>query len=212
MFEIQQIMKIFKWLIPAITVFVPFIIYFAIRNFGLRYLFSGLLLLYLLKSALSLRNGIKRNQIFIFATIITLLCFAIILNRASLALYTPALINLGLLLSFGSTLFIGPPLIETFARRQVNSLSDEEVRYCKNLTIVWSFFFVFNGSISVIISAAGNMEHWIIYNGFISYILIGLLFSIEMTYRYYRFRNYGNTFIDSFFKRIFKPRPIQVKD
>ncbi len=209
MAEVPQVIKPFKlilnFFVPVITVLVPFIIYFGIKYFGIRYLLYGLLFLYLLRSASGLRGGMKKNQVLILIIIAALLGLAIILNRASLALYTPALINLGLLLSFGSTLIIGPPIVEIFARKQVKSLSEKEVKYCRNLTLFWSFFFVINGSISLVISASENMDHWIIYNGFISYILIGLIFFIEMTYRYYRFRNYGNSFIDSIFKRIFKP-------
>lgn len=215
MFKKQKIIKTFQWIFsyfsPAITVFVPFIIYFGIRSIGFKYLFSGLLLLYILRLVYSLRKGITNNQIFIFTVIIVLLCCTVFFNRASLALYTPALINLGLLLSFGSTLFIGPPIIETFARKQRIELSDVEIKYCRKLTVIWSVFFIVNGGVSVVISLGRNMDSWIFYNGFLSYIMIGLLFSIEMTYRYYRFRNYGNTFIDNFYKRIFKPREFQAK-
>ncbi len=209
MTEVHKVIKPIKLslniFLPVVTVLVPFIIYCGIRFFGIRYLLTGLFFLYLLRSVFYLRKGMKKSQIFIFIIIAALLGLAIVLNRVSLALFTPALINLGLLLSFGSTLVFGPPLIEIFARRQVKSLSEQEVRYCRKLTGLWSLFFIINGSISLITAVAGNMEHWIIYNGFLSYIMIGLFFSIEMTYRYYRFRNYGNTVIDNFYKRIFKP-------
>jgi len=212
MTEVPQVIKPFKLILtfitPAITVLVPFVIYFGIKYFGIRYLLYGLLFLYLLRSASCLRGSIKRNQAFVLISIAAVFGLAIILNRASLALYTPVLINLGLLLSFGSTLFIGPPIVEIFARKHVKSLSEIEVKYCRNVTVLWSAFFIINGSISFIISATGNIDYWILYNGFVSYIMIGLIFFIEMTYRYYRFRNYGNSFIDSFFKRIFKPYSI----
>ncbi len=211
MTEAPQVVKpiklILNYFTPAITVLVPFIIYFGFKYFGIRYLLYGLLFLYLLRSASCLRGGIKRNQIFVLISIAVVFGMAIILNRASLALYTPVLINLGLLVSFGSTLFLGPPIVEIFARKHVKSLSEIEVKYCRNVTVLWIAFFIINGSISFVISATGNIDYWILYNGFISYILIGLIFLIEMTYRYYRFRNYGNSCIDTFFKRIFKPYP-----
>lgn len=212
MTEVPQVIKPFKLILtfitPAITVLVPFVIYFGFKYFGIRYLLYGLLFLYLLRSASCLKEGMKRNQAFVLISIAAIFGLAIILNRASLALYTPVLINLGLLLSFGSTLIIGPPIVEIFARKHVKSLSEIEVKYCRNVTVLWSAFFIINGSISFIISATGNIDYWILYNGFVSYIMIGLIFFIEMTYRYYRFRNYGNSFIDSFFKRIFKPYSI----
>jgi uncharacterized membrane protein len=215
MAELQQTVKpfklIFNFFTPAITVLVPFIIYFGIKYFGIRYLLYGLLLLYLLRSAHSLRAGMKKNQVIMLVIISTIFGLAIIFNRASLALYTPALINLGLLLSFGSTLFVGPPIIEIFARKHVKSLSENEVKYCRNVTILWSAFFIVNGCVSLAISATGNVDYWIIYNGFISYIMIGLIFIIEMTYRYYRFRNYGDSFIDSFYKRFFKPYSVDSR-
>lgn len=210
---LQVIIKRFKSILNSIVsvmnVVMPFIIYFGIRNYRYRYLFSGLLVLYLLRLAIPSRKIIKTKQMLVFAAIGTFFGCFMIFNRFSLALYTPVLINLGLLSGFVSTLFIGPPVIETFARRHVKALSDAEVKYCRNLTVIWSLFFLLNGSISFTISFTGNLEYWIIYNGIISYILIGLMFLIEMTYRYYRFRNYGNTFIDSFYKKIFKPFSVE---
>jgi len=180
MTEVPQVIKPFKLILtfitPAITVLVPFVIYFGIKYFGIRYLLYGLLFLYLLRSASCLRGSIKRNQAFVLISIAAVFGLAIILNRASLALYTPVLINLGLLLSFGSTLFIGPPIVEIFARKHVKSLSEIEVKYCRNVTVLWSAFFIINGSISFIISATGNIDYWILYNGFVSYIMIGLIF------------------------------------
>ncbi|NLE02607.1 MAG: hypothetical protein GX640_22310 [Fibrobacter sp.] len=199
------IKRIFSYLAPVVTIFVPFAIYLSFRNNSLRYLFCGLLALYVIRVVFFLRKGIKLRQVVIFMLTGLFLGFVMIFNRTFLALYTPTLINFGLLLSFGSTLYFGPPVIETFARMQVRTLSEAEVKYCRILTMLWSVFFLFNGSVSCAISSTGNLKYWLIYNGFISYIMIGLFFSIEMTYRYYRFRNYGHTIIDSFYKKIFKP-------
>ncbi len=195
----------------AVMICLPLLIYFGYKE-GIepRFIAFALLLFYGIRSGIfkkkSLRSILKSKQLYVVGSIILFFGIVIALNRATFFLYIPAFVNLGLLLSFGSTLFLGPPIIETFARRQVKKISAEEIHYCRNLTVLWSLFFLLNGTVSVIIALKDNMEYWVIYNGFISYILIGLFFAVEMTYRYWRFRNYGTTIIDSFYKRIFKEK------
>ena len=57
----------------------------------------------------------------------------------------PMLISFGLLYSFARTLWVPPPMVERFARRQKVDLSPDEVRYCRQVTLVWCGFFILNG-------------------------------------------------------------------
>ena len=65
-------------------------------------------------------------------------------------------------------------------------------RYCQKVTIIWCCFFILNGSISVCTAFAGKLfgvneevanTIWSVYNGGISYVLMGLLFAIEFIVR-----------------------------
>jgi acyl-CoA synthetase (AMP-forming)/AMP-acid ligase II/3-hydroxymyristoyl/3-hydroxydecanoyl-(acyl carrier protein) dehydratase len=79
-------------------------------------------------------------------------------------------------------------MIFRFARFQdkgiETSLAKERIaRYCKKVTFLWCGFFILNGSFSAFTVFAGSEFLWSIYNGGISYILMGLLFTGEYIIR-----------------------------
>lgn len=121
-------------------------------------------------------------------------------------LLAPVLINLALLASFGLSLRSDRPLVERFARLQVPDLPDDERAYCRSVTIVWCLFFVANGGICLALALRGDLTAWTLYTGFVSYLLIGLLFAVEYVYRHARFRRYRGAPGDALLKRVFPPR------
>ena len=121
-------------------------------------------------------------------------------------LLAPALINVALLVSFGSSLWGERPIIERFARLQTGDLTTAEVQYCRSVTLLWCGFFVVNGSAALFLALAGNIENWALFTGLISYILIGTLFGAEYIYRHWRFRRFVGGFADPLLKMVFPPR------
>jgi len=95
----------------------------------------------------------------------------------------PAAISVGLLLGFSWSLMNPPTIIERLARATAGDLPPEAIIYTRNVTIIWCCFFVFNITISIYTALAGSMQQWAFYNGFLSYLLIGFLFSIEYLFR-----------------------------
>ena len=96
--------------------------------------------------------------------------------------------NVLLLGAFGLTLFHPPSMIYRFAVLQDKSIPSSPgenriSKYCRKVTIVWVTFFVFNGSIAALTIFSGSDVLWSIYNGGVSYILIGLLFAGEFIVR-----------------------------
>lgn len=100
----------------------------------------------------------------------------------------PVLVNAGLLLAFVWTLVYPPTVIERLARLREPALPPSGVRYTRYVTWVWVAFFAINGSIAA--ATLWAEDHiWAIYNGLISYLLIGALFLGEFLFRqYYRGR------------------------
>jgi uncharacterized membrane protein len=117
----------------------------------------------------------------------------------------PALINVALLATFGSSLWTGRPMVERFARSQIEDLSDAEVGYCRRVTQVWCGFFIINGSIVLYLAAIRDIERWTLFTGLISYGLIGALFGAEYIYRHWRFRRYLGAFTDPVLMWFFPP-------
>jgi uncharacterized membrane protein len=103
-------------------------------------------------------------------------------SETVLRLY-PASISASMLLLFGATLLRPPTMVERFARLSHPELPPAAVRYTRQVTVVWCLFFAFNAAVAVYTAFAGSREAWALYNGFISYILMGILFAGERAVR-----------------------------
>jgi|TergutMp193P3_1026864.scaffolds.fasta_scaffold00478_5 uncharacterized membrane protein len=100
----------------------------------------------------------------------------------------PLLINLALLVSFGTSLFNPPTKVFRIAL-----LSDSSIRnsanlpdiesYCRGVTKVWCIFFALNALASSITILYSPDWVWALYNGLIAYILMGIIFAVEWLVR-----------------------------
>jgi len=100
----------------------------------------------------------------------------------------PVLINLFLLIGFGSSLLKNRvPVVETFARMIDGNLSTAQQQYCRSVTKVWCLFFLVNGSICVWLALFAPAAVWTLYTGGIAYVLMGALFAGEFIVRKIRF-------------------------
>ncbi len=101
----------------------------------------------------------------------------------------PVLIQLMLMTFFGRTLLKGkgPAFIESFVRLEFPEIPPEIVRYCRQLTFMWTGFFAFNAIMCVGLAILGNDAWWALYNGVFIYLMIGLLTTGEYIYRHFRF-------------------------
>ena len=119
-------------------------------------------------------------------TTILLLCgiLTFSLDNAKFLLFYPVLVNSGMLCLFGATLFSKTNLVfrlATFADKRILRIADRIPieRYCQKVTIDWCIFFCINGAIALWTVLASDEKWWALYNGFISYILMGILFAVE---------------------------------
>ena len=92
---------------------------------------------------------------------------------------------------FAYSLYKGPSIIETFARITEPKLDKRAISYTKNVTKIWCIFFVFNASIALYTSVFTSLNVWAFYNGFIAYIIMGVLFAVEWLVRKKVKRNAG---------------------
>ena len=84
---------------------------------------------------------------------------------------------------FSFSLFKPPSVIETFARLKEKNLNKKGIKYTEKVTLIWCLFFIINGCISFYTALYSELEFWMLYNGFISYILMGCLFLGEFLVR-----------------------------
>ena len=139
---------------------------------------------------------------------VMLLCLSsALLNRFHIMLYLPVFISVNLMISFGYTLVRPPSMVAIFAYRATGlTFDDEQQRYCRLVTLIWVIFFVFNGTAAGLTACCAALEVWSLYNGLIAYGAMGLLFTVELFYRHWRFRRYVGQPTDVFFKKLFPPR------
>ncbi|WP_338867081.1 hypothetical protein [Myxococcus stipitatus] len=95
----------------------------------------------------------------------------------------PVLVNAMLLSVFATSLVYPPSVIERLARLREPELPPSGVAYTRKVTQVWCGFFVLNGGIALATAVWGSDAAWALYNGLISYGLMGLLFAGEWLVR-----------------------------
>lgn len=203
-FELGKLMAVFN---TVLMVGYPLAVYVGLTRLSARWV--GLLLLcLLLPGVVSRVRKASRDDLLtvlaVPATIALLVGGAALFDDQRLILALPVAINLALLSHFGASLRT-IPMIERFARMQDPDLGPEQVRYCRTLTKVWCGFFVLNASVSAVLAVAAPLTWWATYTGLLSYIAIGTLGGTEYVFRKYRFREYGDSWIDRAISRVFPP-------
>ena len=81
------------------------------------------------------------------------------------------------------TIFNPPSAIEQLSRLMGMQMDGPAVFYTRRLTMVWIGFFVLNAATAAYTVLAASTATWALYNGLISYLLIGLLMVLEYPVR-----------------------------
>lgn len=171
----------------AILLAYPFVIYLGAELLDVRWLAVLLLLLGLARvsGALFTKDGapLKSQAVFAGAALAAIAAFSWFAGKPEALYYYPVLVNLLLLALFGASLVNPPSIAERIARLSEPDLPPEGQRYTRKVTMLWCGFFIVNGAISLATALPGDEDIWLLYNGIISYILMGLLFAGEYLVR-----------------------------
>jgi uncharacterized membrane protein/acyl-CoA synthetase (AMP-forming)/AMP-acid ligase II len=145
-------------------------------------------------SATGKKKNTEGHQLFDWKTLLSpalflaggLFCF--FTNQTIFLKLYSVVISAVFLFIFGSTLFQPPNIIFRFATLQDKSIKNSPVEkrvesYCRRVTAAWCIFFICNGSIAAFTVFFCSDEVWSIYNGGISYVLMGLMFAVEFLIR-----------------------------
>ncbi len=157
----------------------PFAIYFGLGRFSPRIMIAGLLVL------LGLRMYRASNDRGRLPYLVGGLGVVIIAARSpsvGLRAY-PILISLTLASVFAYSLLRPPTIIEQIARMRRPRMPLRIVTYLRNVTIVWTGFFLLNAAISTATVVSGSIKLWTLYNGFVSYLIIGAILAGELLLR-----------------------------
>ena len=182
-----------KIFFTAISVLYPVLVYCGIRYWGLSPRRMSLMLLALgfyhfLNFTRSKSKADRGRTGALVALILVCALVAFFANNILFVKFYPVLVNLSLLAFFGFTLWRPPSFAFRMACLGNKSLNTSPSfkaveRYCNKVTFAWCLFFVVNGSVSALTVFVGSDKIWSLYNGLISYILIGLFFIVEYLVR-----------------------------
>jgi uncharacterized membrane protein len=163
----------------------PFAVWLALTYPRLHILLPLLALLFVLRlAALRGKTGVLSRAAQGLALLgIVLTLSSVWLREAQLLLWYPLVVNVVMLALFGGSLFSRMPVIERLARWREGALSPAAVLYTRRVTQVWCGFFVINGAISLATIVYGNIHLWTLWNGMLSYCLMGALFAGEWLVR-----------------------------
>lgn len=198
------------WLRTALGLAYPFVIFGGLQVLDPRWVALAIAGVFVLRGLLghaSLRAEQLRALVVPALLVGAALAFSVLRNDAQALLLVPVAVNLALLAGFARSLVAGPPLVEVFARMQVPDLPEDEVRYCRSVTLLWCAFFLANGAACAWFALYASTWAWTLYTGFVSYLLIGVLFAIEFVVRSWRFGRYAGTPVEPLFRRWFRAPP-----
>jgi uncharacterized membrane protein len=159
----------------------PFIIFFGLKH--LPPSAFGLALLVLL----AMRYGVllPSERPILVPTLLIFVTYALtaaLSESQTMLLCYPAVVNFTLSAVFLNSLRQGDPILLRIIRARGWPVSEHGPKYLYRLTAIWAAFFILNGLISIWTSTL-SIEIWTLYNGFLSYCLVALLFGVEYAFR-----------------------------
>ncbi len=128
-------------------------------------------------------KAIYKKYAVVFSLLFTFFIIALFhfTRLSGLKLY-PAVVNFSIFMIFFSSLFANETVIQKFARMAEGELHPKVRVYTKNLTYLWCVFLFVQFALSVWTIFLPDRV-WMIYNGCVSYILLGVFFAVEYIFR-----------------------------
>ncbi len=187
--KMKVLLNFLSCLYPIAVFFLIVVFKVPIRVFALFViiLFSGYISILIVTNKQKKRL-VERKTILALCILLLLVIASFISNSSVFIRLYSFFVNVGLFIGFSSSLHLPESIIYRFATLAQptikQSITREKVKkYCRKVTILWCVFFVINGTIAFMTALFFPEKIWAIYNGFISYILIGVLFAGEFIVR-----------------------------
>lgn len=172
----------------------PFTMYFAASRVAPKRLLAGVLILLALRAAFRAWRAPARRWRWLALTVALLLgAVAALFSRgvslAHVQLY-PVVIDAVFFLVFFLSLFTRQPLVERIVRARGDALDAQGVCYTRRVTWAWSAVLLANTLIALYTTLYASLAVWTLWNGLLSYLLIGVTYATEYLVRPYLRENY----------------------
>lgn len=167
----KSLTKIIKILGIVFAISYPFIVFLALKkHIALR----AVVVLLLIMAGF---NFVQNKNRWVFGGILLLCMGMIIFNQNIFLKLYPVLMNFGMCVMFALSVH-KTPLITKFALGMGYELNSEQKKHTLKATYAWAIFMGILTILSLVTVFLSN-EVWVIFNGLISYILIGIMIVIE---------------------------------
>lgn len=170
-------------IIGVVTVSYPFLVYFSKDHVQPRYLAFFLAAVFLSRLAYVKRRQAGRHWAALALACVLFMLAAGLANEPALLLAYPIFVSLSFFAVFAYSLAHPPTVVERLARMQDPGLPPQGVAYTRKVTMLWCGFFLVNASASAGTVWHGDPWIWSLYNGLVSYLLMGMLMAGEMLVR-----------------------------
>ena len=177
-----------KLLVGTLTLLYPALVYFGLAHLR-PVTFAALLAALVLLHPLGVGPDERKLPTIPIAILLAYAVLVAILDSATLLRFYPVVINAIMFALFSHSLLSGVPLIEQIARARGMEVPQHATGYLRRVTLVWCVFFVLNASIATYTALRSSWAVWTLYNGLISYLLIGALIVGEFVFRYFHKRS-----------------------
>ncbi|MFL0796654.1 MAG: hypothetical protein K6L73_04100 [Cellvibrionaceae bacterium] len=175
--------RLLNFVIAGLLILYPALVYFGLQNMKPSDVAWLLLAVISVRLILTLKDTKSQGLALSTTGVAAIVLWASALSDSELGLkFYPVAINLTLLCIFALSLIKPPSVIERIARLKEPNLPETGVQYTRKVTGIWCVFFTLNGT-AALYSTTLSLEAWTLYNGLISYILMGILLGGEMLYR-----------------------------
>lgn len=172
-------------LLALLLITYPVIVYFGLQYFepGIVAVIFALIFIFRHFNQSQSVSKIPHLNVLLVA-VLSLLAYSTIANSAMALKFYPVVVSLSFLVIFAYSLFTPPTVVEMIARLH-EELDQQGIIYTRTVTKVWCVFFILNALIATVTVFHENEQVWLIYNGFISYIFMGLLMAGEFVVRFF---------------------------
>lgn len=170
-------------LLVLISLAYPFVVYFGLMKFSPLTVGLALVIFLILRLVLQRQRRERRSEIGIYLIVLATIILLLSVDEMLAIKAYPVLISLSFATLFGYSLIFPPPIIERFARMTEGELDAHAQRYTRHVTEAWVVFFLLNAAVSVWTALYASLGVWTLYNGFVSYVLIGLMLGGEFILR-----------------------------
>jgi len=171
-----------RFLIPLLAIVYPFAIYFSVSYLSPKVVTSLFVVVILARVFLDDIAWRWRALGVGVAVLLIAMHWFMKDDEASLRFY-PVIVNVVMFILFAGSLIRKTPIIVFIARKRGLEVGPHNLGYLRNLTIIWVGFFIFNIIVSTWTALYTSMDTWLLYNGFIVYVIMGVIAVAELVTR-----------------------------